>query len=144
MQPYKQWKSLKNITNIQMLYLILLLLVCNFFCLIIYFILIYFYILLTSFLVLDPRLKLQYYKEKKWEDKYIEIAQKDLSNLYKTKYTPMENRVILNECPEDSLLQHIYKRQYVASNNDNELDQYLTTPVALYKTDILQWWKVKI
>ena len=70
------------------------------------------------------------------------MAQKDLNDLYKTKYAPIGNRVISNECPEDSLLQHIYKRQCIT--NDNELDQYLTTPVALYGTDILQWWKVKI
>jgi len=106
-----------------------------------YFILIILYF--TNFsLVLDPRLKLQYYKEKKWENKYIEIAQNDLNNLYKTKYAPTGDRVISNECPEDGLLQHIYKRQCII--NDNELDQYLITPVALYGTDILQWWKVKI
>ena len=47
-----------------------------------------------------------------------------------------------DECPEDSLLQHIYKRRKVT--NDNELDQYLAAPVALYGTDILNWWKVNV
>ena len=50
--------------------------------------------------------------------------------------------VISDECPEDSLLQHIYKRR--KATNDNELDQYLAAPVALYGTDILNWWKVNV
>ena len=87
-------------------------------------------------------MKLQYYVDKNWETKYIEEAQQNLNTLYKTKYAPAENRIIPDECPEDGLLQHIYKRQCIA--NDNELDQYLTTPVALYGTNILEWWKVCI
>jgi hypothetical protein len=95
------------------------------------------------FLVLDPRLKLQYYRDNKWENKFIEGAQNDLNNLYKTSYVSTEGVVILDdECPEDSLLQHIYKRR--KATNDNELDQYLAAPVALYGTDILNWWKVNV
>ena len=94
------------------------------------------------FLVLDPRLKLQYYRDNKWENKFIEGAQNDLNDLYKTSYASTEDVVILDECPEDSLLQHIYKRR--KATNDNELDQYLAAPVALYGTDILNWWKVNV
>ncbi|CAB5180528.1 unnamed protein product [Rhizophagus irregularis] len=90
--------------------------------------------------ILDPRLKLQYYIDTKWENKYIEAAQKDLNILYKTKYAPSTKNMMILEYPEDSLLQHIYKRQRV--ENNNELDQYLATPTAPYGTDILQWWKV--
>ena len=95
------------------------------------------------FLVLDPRLKLQYYRDNKWENKFIEGAQNDLNNLYKTSYVSTEGVVILDdECPEDSLLQHIYKRR--KATNDNELDQYLAAPIAPYGTDILNWWKVNV
>ena len=89
------------------------------------------------FLVLDPHLKLQYYRDNKWENKFIEGAQNDLNNLYKTSYASTESVVISDECPEDSLLQHIYKRR--KATNDNELDQYLAAPVSLYGTDILNW-----
>ena len=124
-----------------MLYLIPSLQVYNFL-IFFYFILILF-INYYLFLVLDPRLKLQYYRDNKWENKFIEGAQNDLNNLYKTSYVSTEGVVILDdECPEDSLLQHIYKRR--KTTNDNELDQYLAAPVALYGTDILNWWKVNV
>ena len=123
-----------------MLYLIPSLQVYNF---LIFFTLYWFYLLIiTFFLVLDPRLKLQYYRDNKWENKFIEGAQKDLNNLYKTSYASTESVVISDECPEDSLLQHIYKRR--KATNDNELDQYLAAPVSLYGTDILNWWKVNV
>src|ERR1043165_507461 len=124
-----------------MLYLIPSLQVYNFL-IFFYFILILF-INYYLFLVLDPRLKLQYYRDNKWENKFIEGAQNDLNNLFKTSYVSTEGVVILDdECPEDSLLQHIYKRR--KATNDNELDQYLAAPVALYGTDILNWWKVNV
>ncbi|PKB95205.1 hypothetical protein RhiirA5_437148 [Rhizophagus irregularis] len=63
-------------------------------------------------------------------------AQKNLNILYKTKYTSTKNMMILDEYPENSLLQHIYKRQYIVNNN--KLNQYLATSTALYGTDILQ------
>ena len=123
-----------------MLYLIPSLQVYNF---LIFFTLYWFYLLIiTFFLVLDPRLKLQYYRDNKWENKFIKDAQKDLNNLYKTSYASTESVVISDECPEDSLLQHIYKRR--KATNDNELDQYLAAPVSLYGTDILNWWKVNV
>ena len=74
--------------------------------------------------------------------KFIEGTQKDFNNLYKTSYASTESVVISDECPEDSLLQHIYKRR--KATNDNELDQYLAAPVSLYGTDILNWWKVNV
>src|SRR5436853_3297640 len=111
-----------------MLYLIPSLQVYNFL-IFFYFILILF-INYYLFLVLDPRLKLQYYRDNKWKNKFIESAQKDLNNLYKTSYASTESVVISDKCPEDSLLQHIYKRR--KATNDNELDQYLAAPVSLY------------
>ncbi|PKC52569.1 hypothetical protein RhiirA1_481209 [Rhizophagus irregularis] len=70
------------------------------------------------------------------ENKYIEAAQKNLNILYKTKYTSTKNMMILDEYSENSLLQYIYKRQYLVNNN--ELNQYLATSTAPYGTDILQ------
>jgi hypothetical protein len=84
-------------------------------------------------------LKLQYYIDNKWENKYIEAAQNEFNLLYKTKYILTEN-TISNVHFEDSLLQHIYKKRNIT--NDNELEQYLATPVVSYGTNILQWWQV--
>jgi hypothetical protein len=120
-------------------YHILFLLVCCIFFFLFYIDFI-FYVLLTFFLVLDPRLKLQYYIDNKWENQFVVAAQNDLNNLYKTSYASPENTIISNEYPEDSLLQHIYKRQRTVNNN--EVDQYLAAPIVLYGTDILNWWKV--
>lgn len=105
-----------------------------------YFYIDFIFIFTNFFLVLDPRLKLQYYIDMKWENEYIEVAQNDLNTLYKVKYAPAENITISDISSEDSLLQHIYKRQHLINNN--ELEQYLAAPVVNYKTDILQWWKV--
>lgn len=85
-------------------------------------------------------MKLQYYIDNKWENQFVVAAQNDLNNLFKTNYIPTENEVISNEYPEDSLLQHIYKRRRTV--NYNEIDQYLAAPVVIYGTDILDWWKV--
>ena len=102
----------------------------------------YFSCFTNFFLVLDPHLKLQYYIDNKWENQFVVAAQNDLNNLYKTNYASPENTIISNEYPEDSLLQHIYKRRRIVNNN--EIDQYLAAPVVLYGTDILNWWKVWI
>src|SRR5437763_2311087 len=89
-------KLKKNTILIQMLYLIPSLQVYNFL-IFFYFILILF-INYYLFLVLDPRLKLQYYRDNKWENKFIEGTQKDLNNLYKISYASTKSVVISGEC----------------------------------------------
>jgi len=116
-------------------YLILLLPVCYYFVYIDFI----FYILLIFFLVLDPRLKLQYYKDHNWEIEFIDIALEDIESLYKSNYAPAESVQDSVEDSSNDLLNHIYKRRCI---NDNELVQYLEIPIVSKETDILQWWKV--
>jgi hypothetical protein len=92
--------------------------------------------------VLDPRLKLNYYKENNWERKYINSAQKLIYNIYQAEYASNNSEVNSSENDsEDDLTTHIYKRRHI-SNSSNELDLYFKDPSAKEKTDVLLWWKV--
>ena len=89
--------------------------------------------------VLDPRLKLQYYKDKKWEKTYIDNATETITNTWKTYYKN-SNPVIEESDGPDELLVHVFKKKRTASND--ELTIYLAEEVATFTTDILLWWKV--
>lgn len=96
------------------------------------------------FLVLDPRLKLTYYKDHNWEEKYITEARDDIKKLYDTTYAPRINQNIQDEdltADDDDLLSHIYKKRRT-SRNESELDLYLGSPIVPGEVDLLQWWKV--
>ncbi|POG58024.1 hypothetical protein GLOIN_2v1427122, partial [Rhizophagus irregularis DAOM 181602=DAOM 197198] len=45
-------------------------------------------IIYTISTILDPRLKLTYYKDHNWEEKYITEARDDIKKLYDTTYAP--------------------------------------------------------
>jgi len=91
---------------------------------------------------LDPRLKLNYYKENNWERRYINSAQKLIYDVYQVEYAPINSEISNNENDgEDDLTSQIYKRKRIA-HNSNELDLYLKDPNAQEKTDVLLWWKV--
>jgi hypothetical protein len=91
---------------------------------------------------LDPRLKLNYYKENNWERRYINSAQKLIYDVYQVEYAPINSEISNNENDgEDDLTSQIYKRKHIA-HNSNELDLYLKDPNAQEKTDVLLWWKV--
>jgi hypothetical protein len=93
---------------------------------------------------LDPRLKLIYYEENKWEKKYINAANKKIGEIYNLEYAPKFNENINSEINQnnDDFLIHIYRRKNI--ENENELQRYLKASVVSEKTDILQWWKVII
>lgn len=94
-------------------------------------------------IVLDPRLKLNYYKENHWERRYINSAQKLIYDVYQAEYAPNNSEISINENDgDDDLTSQIYKRKRIA-HNSNELDLYLKDPNAQEKTDVLLWWKVK-
>lgn len=91
---------------------------------------------------MDPRLKLNYYKENNWERKYINSAQQLIYDVYQAKYASNNSEVSNSENDsEDDLTTHIYKRKRISSSS-NELDLYLKDPNAKEKTDVLLWWKV--
>lgn len=93
--------------------------------------------------VLDPRLKLAYYKEHKWEQKWFDMANKVLSKTYKEYYAPrVRDSSSSSDEEEDELSIHLYKRRRV--ENRDELEEYLGSDIAHHKTDPLQWWKVQL
>jgi hypothetical protein len=109
---------------------------------------IYLLIFFHSCLVLDPRLKLTYHKNNNWEDRFIAEARKTVSDLYEGQYVAYAASVVdedenHNEDSDDDLFSHIYKKRRL-SNNENELDLYLGTPIVPGEVNLLQWWKVCI
>lgn len=84
--------------------------------------------------VLDPRLKLQYYKDKKWEQLYITIAKRTITDTW-ANYYKNKDPVIEESDESDDLLNHVFKKQKTESND--ELKIYLGEEVASRKTDIL-------
>ena len=95
----------------------------------------YFLYFTNFFLVLDSRLKLQYYKDHQWENEFIDIALEDIGSLYKSNYAPVESVQDSVEDSNDDFLNHIYKWWRL---NDNELDQYLEISAISKETDLLQ------
>ncbi|CAJ0643384.1 13116_t:CDS:10 [Entrophospora sp. SA101] len=94
--------------------------------------------------ILDPRLKLDYYRDNNWEANFINNAHQVIKDIYQSGYAPNltvfsnpENNDIEEE---EDLTAHIYKHQQIV-RDDDELDAYLKSPNAPPKTDVLTWWK---
>jgi len=92
---------------------------------------------------MDPRLKMNYYKENEWEDLYILEAEKVVTNIWESTYknNSLNDEQIYEDTAEDDLFLHIFKKQRTVRDND-ELKTYLREPVVNSKTDVLLWWKV--
>ena len=90
--------------------------------------------------MLDPRLKLQYYKDHHCEDKFIQSARKQVTDLWNFSYkvNTIEVEKSANDIDID-LFGHIFKKQKVEKD---ELSIYLDEKILPGKTDILAWWKV--
>ncbi|CAB5205209.1 unnamed protein product [Rhizophagus irregularis] len=88
--------------------------------------------------VMDPRFKLQYYKDNKWEDSYIQEAKRQVFELWKSTYKG--NSADDDESCEDDdeLFGYIFKKRKL---DKDELSIYLDEKVIPRKTDILAWWK---
>jgi len=92
---------------------------------------------------MDPRLKLQYYKENKWKSTYyISQVKAEVTeiwnNTYKNSNLDIESS---DNNADDDILSHVFKNR--RTEND-ELASYLKEPVIPNKTDVLLWWKVNI
>ncbi|GBC53601.2 ribonuclease H-like protein [Rhizophagus irregularis DAOM 181602=DAOM 197198] len=95
----------------------------------------------TAATVLDPRIKLQYYKDNMWEESFIQEARKQVTNLWKTTYKPnISENVEPSDNADDELFGHIFKKRKIEEKD--ELSIYLNEGVAPGKTDILMWWKL--
>jgi hypothetical protein len=91
--------------------------------------------------LIDPRLKLSYHKEHKWEKSFIDAARRQFEMVFKNHY--YQPPVAAKEVDEvkDDLFSDIYLQNGLDSEQD-EVELYLAAARASSKTDILQWWKV--
>ena len=89
---------------------------------------------------MDPRLKLQYFKEHNWEEKFIKSSKKQVTELWNTTYKVNSTEAEDTSDVEDDLFGHLFKKRKL--DKKDELNAYLNEKVLPEKTDILAWWKV--
>src|SRR5688572_9841865 len=94
-------------------------------------------------IVLDPRHKMQYYKDNDFDDFYIETYKKQITELWTTEYKPKSN-VSDNQSntKQNALSAHMFRKRKIAYND--ELEEYLNEPPIDFNMDVLTFWKVKL
>ena len=100
--------------------------------------------MICKFLVLDPRVKLRYYTQQKWEQEYIDASLKILKETYEKNYK--NNSLIINNDLAEPVKNDFFS-MFELDNDDkeeDELEEYLRKPTVSFRTDPLQWWKVNI
>lgn len=90
---------------------------------------------------MDPRLKLQYYKENKWKPAYISQVKANVTEIWDNTYKNNNLDIESSDNADDDILSYVFKKQ---KTGNDELATYLKEPVASNKTDVLLWWKVNI
>lgn len=116
-------------------------------------------LLSRSILVLDPRLKMKYYVEQKWEKKWIDEGRTIVMSIYKNDYQTASdqsnsgemnvNRGNEDEDEEDGysdLEIHIYGGRQKGQVSSDELGDYLKRERARFTKGMttLLWWQVWI
>ncbi len=79
----------------------------------------------------------------KWEQEYIDAAEKAFRDQYQKNYAPLPEIELPEETEEeDEMIKHIYKRHKVEKRDELEL-YFAKSDVNFDKNmDILAWWKV--
>ncbi|CAB4403415.1 unnamed protein product [Rhizophagus irregularis] len=100
--------------------------------------------LYTIATILDPRLKLNYYKKQQWEQKFIDSAKLIFINTFKSDYASKTN--IINDNCENNNNENDFLYELFGANNNNssdefEVEDYLNKSVEGPKTNPLIWWK---
>jgi len=84
-----------------------------------------------------------YYKEHKWDKKFINMAKNAISAMFEEYYAPRSRGSNdRSDEEEDWLSIHLYKKRRL--ERKDELTNYLTADIAHHKTDPLLWWKVQL
>ena len=98
------------------------------------------------FLVLDLCIKLAYYKDHGWEERYITGAKNLVMKIYKEHYVLIEDGLTYDMTKTFNNVQsHIFsigKKWHIQM--ENEFDEYLKILVASVDTNVLLWWKVSL
>ncbi|CAB4440772.1 unnamed protein product [Rhizophagus irregularis] len=96
--------------------------------------------------ILDPRLKLQYYKDNEWGDELInDIQQKFLSMYNKSYAVSIQSDQTETPNKEKSVMSRVFKRRRVESSAD-EYQIYLSLPQLDGNEDPLEWswWSLSL
>jgi hypothetical protein len=88
---------------------------------------------------MDPRLKLQYFKENKWKNSFISQVKAEVTEIWNSTYKNNNLDIESSDNAEDDLLLYVFKKR---QTDNDELVSYLKDPVISNKTDVLLWWKV--
>ncbi|CAG8786743.1 15771_t:CDS:2, partial [Dentiscutata erythropus] len=98
-------------------------------------------------IILDPRLKLKYFKNNNFNSTYITEAKNLIFKIwnqeYKEKYPNMlqQKRNDSNN-KYDDIFQHVFKQRKV--DYTDELEDYLSASIEKKNIDILLWWKSQV
>lgn len=107
------------------------------------------YLFIKFILVLDPRIKLKYYENQEWEQEYINMAKKILTDKYNECYYNADtdtdtatNVATTTNNNENNFFTFSFGINYNNNQKEDELEEYLRKPPVNPQTDPLQWWKV--
>lgn len=87
---------------------------------------------------------MQYYKDNDFEDHYIEMYRKQITELWTTEYKPRSNVSNNNQSNaiQNALTAHMFRKRKIVY--DDELEEYLNEPPINFDMDVLTFWKVKL
>ncbi|CAG8570615.1 12995_t:CDS:2 [Ambispora leptoticha] len=94
-------------------------------------------------IVLDPRLKFNYFEELGWSLILISQIKKIIRDKYESQYISVSSQDIEDSIAEPfatNIISRIYKRAHV--ERQSELDTYSMMPRADPQIDVLEWWRV--
>ncbi|CAG8839655.1 17339_t:CDS:2, partial [Cetraspora pellucida] len=92
-------------------------------------------------IVLNPRLKIQYFEDLGWSLYLVAQIKNIIKSKYESSYAPVssQNTYSTLELPPVNITKRIYKR--VRVEHQSQLDTYLLMPRIDPDKDILEWWR---
>ncbi|GBC03473.1 hypothetical protein RclHR1_05140007 [Rhizophagus clarus] len=87
-------------------------------------------------LIMDSRLKLQYFKENKWKSTFILQVKAEVTEIWNSTYKNNNLDIESSDNADDDLLSYVFRKQKAESD---EFVSYLKELVISNKTDVLSW-----